>query len=245
MDALEELVGLFLRGKEGDLIAAAQHEVAVGDDDVPRPLDGADEDIALEPGGDLMDGRAVQLLLVGQGELDQPDAAPRKGIDLACAGEPQQVGNFPRRRHLRVDDGRDADLLLDEVQLVAVRRVAHTGDGVAVARLLREHAAQQVQLVGAGDRDEHVGFFDSGFGQGGDGRTVAYDAHHVIRLAQVLHAGLVRVDDRYVVVLLAELPCQRCADLAAAHQNDLHSRKFLSFSSPVGSVLPNENTDLV
>lgn len=37
MDALEELVGLFLRGKEGDLIAAAQHEVAVGDDDVPPP----------------------------------------------------------------------------------------------------------------------------------------------------------------------------------------------------------------
>ena len=61
----------------------------------------------------------------------------------------------------------------------------------------------------------------------------------------MLHAGLVRVDDRYVVVLLAELPRQRCADLAAAHQNDLHSRKFLSFSSPVGSVLPSENTDLV
>ena len=192
-----------------------------------------------------MDGHAVELLRIGQGELDEPDAPVRKGVDLAGAGEAQQVRDLTRCRHFRVDDGRDADLLLDEVQLVAVRRVAHTGDGVAVARLLREHAAQQVQLIRAGDRDKHVGFFNSGFGQGGDGGAIAHNAHHVVGLAQVLHAGLVRVDDCYVVALLAELPRQRCADLAAAHQNDLHSRKFLSFSSPVGSVLPNENTDLV
>ena len=178
-----------------------------------------------------MDGHAVELLRIGQSKLDEPDAPVRKSVDLAGAGEAQQVRDLTRCRHFRVDDGRDADLLLDEVQLVAVRRVAYTGDGVAVARLLREHAAQQVQLIRAGDRDKHVGFFNSGFGQGVDGGAIAHNAHHVVGLAQVLHAGLVRVDDRYVVALLAELPRQRCADLAAAHQNDLHSRKFLSFSS--------------
>ena len=38
----------------------------------------------------------------------------------------------------------------------------------------------------------------------------------------MLHTGLVRVDNRHVVTLFTELPRQRCADLAAAHQNDLH-----------------------
>ena len=38
----------------------------------------------------------------------------------------------------------------------------------------------------------------------------------------MLHTGLVRVDNRHVVTLFTELPRQRCADLSAAHQNDLH-----------------------
>ena len=52
--------------------------------------------------------------------------------------------------------------------------------------------------------------------------TVGNDPVDLIGNGQVLHAGLVRVDDRHAVVFLAELPRQRCADLAAAHQNDLH-----------------------
>ncbi len=32
----------------------------------------------------------------------------------------------------------------------------------------------------------------------------------------MLHTGLVGIDDRDIVAFLAELTCQRCADLAAA-----------------------------
>ena len=105
---------------------------------------------------------------------------------------------------------------------MAVGRVAHAGNGVAVARLFCEHAAQQVQLVRAGDCDEHVRFLHARLGQGGDGRTVAENAHYIVGLPDMLHTGLVRIDNGHVVTLFTELPRQRCADFAAAHQNDLH-----------------------
>ena len=222
IDTLEELVGLLLRGEEGDLVAVLQHKVTVGDDDPAVTLHRADQNVALEAGGDLVDGHAVQPLPLGQRKLDEPHASAREGIDFACAREPQQVGDFLGRCHFGVDDGRDADLLLDKVQLMAVRRVAHAGDGVAVARLFGEHAAQQVQLVRAGDCDEHVRFLHARLGQGGDGRAVAENAHHIVGLPDMLHTGLVRVDNCHVVTLFTELPRQRCADFAAAHQNDLH-----------------------
>ena len=222
IDTLEELVGLLLRGEEGDLVAVLQHKVTVGDDDPAVTLHRADQNVALEAGGDLTDGHAVQPLPLGQRKLDEPHASAREGIDLACAREPQQVGDFLGRCHFGVDDGRDADLFFDKVQLMAVRRVAHAGDGVAVARLFGEHAAQQVQLVRAGDCDEHVRFLHARLGQGGDGRAVAENAHHIVGLPDMLHTGLVRVDNRHVVTLFTELPRQRCADFAAAHQNDLH-----------------------
>ena len=237
MDALEELVGLFLRCKKGDLIAGLEHKITVGDDDPAVALHGADQDIALEPGGDLPDGHAVQCLCLGQGELDQPHPAFRKGIDLAGTGEAQQVGDLPRCRHLRVDDGRNADLLFDEVQLMAVGWVAHTGNGVAVARLFGKHAAEQVQLVRAGDCNEHIRLLDPRLGQRYDGGAVAGNAHHVIGFADMLHTGLVGIDDRDIVAFLAELSCQRCADLAAAHQNDLHRKCPFRSSLLAGRML--------
>ena len=51
-----------------------------------------------------------------------------------------------------------------------------------MARLFGKHAAEQVQLVRAGDRNEHVRILNAGFGQGGDGGAVAHDAQHVVRL---------------------------------------------------------------
>ena len=222
MDALEELLGLLLRSEEGDLIAVLQYEVAVGDDDPAVTLHGADQNVALELGGDLMDGHTVQPLLLGQGELDEPHAPVRKGVDLACTRKAQQMRDLLRRCHLRVDDGRDADLLFDKVQLMAVGRVAHTGDGVAVARLSCEHTAQQVQLIRAGDCNEDIRLLHARLRQGGDGRAVAENAHHVVGFADVLHTGLVRIDNGHIMTLFTELPRQRCADFAAAHQNDLH-----------------------
>ena len=218
-------MGLFLRGKEGDLIALLQHKVTIGDDDPSLTLHRAHQNIALEPGGDLADGYAVQC--IGQRKLDQPHTAVRKGIDLAGTGEPQQMGDLLCRCHFRVDDGGNADLLFDKVQLVAVGRVAHAGNTVAVTRLFGKHAAKQVQFVRAGDRNEHVRILNARLGQGGDGRAIAHDAQHVVAFGQVLHARFVGVHHSHVVAFLAELARQSRADLAAAHQNDLHKKSFL------------------
>ena len=225
IDPLEELVGLLLRGEEGDLVAVLQHKVTVGDDDPAVTLHRAHQNIALEPGGDLADGYAVQC--IGQRKLDQPHTAVRKGIDLAGTGEPQQMGDLLCRCHFRVDDGGNADLLFDKVQLMAVGRVAHTGNAVAVTRLFGKHTAKQVQFVRAGDRNEHVRILNARLGQGGDGRAIAHDAQHVVAFGQVLHARLVGVHHSHVVAFLAELARQSRADLAAAHQNDLHNKSFL------------------
>ena len=227
MDTLEELVRLLLRGKEGDLVAVLQHKVAVGDDNVPAALHRADKDVALEPGGDLADRHAVQFLRCRQGKFDQPHAAARKGIDLAGARKAQQMGDFLGRRHFRVDDGRDTDLLFDKIQLMAVGRVAHAGNGVAMARLFGKHAAQQVQLVRAGHCNKNVCLFNARFRQRGNGGAVAHDAQHIVAFDQMFHTCLIGVHNRDVVAFLAELPRQRGADLAAAHQNDLHNKSFL------------------
>ena len=174
-----------------------------------------------------MDGYAVQPLLFGQRKFNEADTTTRKGIDLAGPREAEQVGNFLGRCHFRVDDGRNADLLFDKVQLMAVRRVAHTGNAVAVTRLFGKHTAKQVQFVRAGDRNEHVRILNARLGQGGDGRAIAHDAQHVVAFGQVLHARLVGVHHSHVVAFLAELARQSRADLAAAHQNDLHNKSFL------------------
>ena len=168
MDALEELVGLFLCSKEGDLIAILQHKVAVRDDDAAAALHSTHQNIALQAGGDLADGHAVQPLLCGECKLDQPHTAVCKGVDLACAREAQQMGDLLCCSHFRIDDGRNADLLFDKVQLMAVGRVTHTGDCMAVARLFGKHAAQQIQLIGAGHGNEHIRIFNAGLCQRGD-----------------------------------------------------------------------------
>ena len=223
MDVEEELMSLLLSSKESDLIAVLQHEVTVGDDDAAIPLHGTDQDIALEPGGYLMDRHAVQPLRLGQRKLDEPHSAACEGIDLAGTREPQQVGDLLGRCHFGVDDGRDADLLLDEIQLMAVGRVTHTGNGVAVSCLFGEHTAQQVQLIRTGDCDEDICIFHSCLGQGGDRRAIAEDTHDVVGFTYMFYPGLVGVDHRYIMALFTELPRQRRADFAAAHQNDFHT----------------------
>ena len=219
----KKLLGLVRGGQEGDQVPAAQHKAAVGDGDRLAALDRADQDIAAHPGGDVADGHPVQAVGLGQRKLDQLHPPAGKGVDLGRAGEAQQPRNLGRGGHLGVDDGRDAGLLADEIQLVAVGRVAHPGDGVAAARLFGKHAAQQVQLVRAGNGDEHVGVLDAGFGQGGDGSAVAHHAQHIVALDDLLDPGLVGVDDGDAVAFLAELAGQGCAHLAAAHKYDLHS----------------------
>ena len=110
---------------------------------------------------------------------------------------------------------------------MAVGRVAHTGDCMAAARLFGKHAAQQIQLIGAGHGNEHIRVFNAGLCQRGDRGTVSHDAQHIVAFRQMFHAGFVGVHDGHIVAFLAELPRQRRADLAAAHQNDLHNKSFL------------------
>ena len=90
-------------------------------------------------------------------------------------------------------------------------------------------AAQQVQLVRAGDGDEHIVVLDASLGQGGDGGAVAHHAQHVVGLDDLFHPGLAGVDDGDAVAFLAQLAGKGRADLAAAYQYDLHMKaSFLS-----------------
>ena len=227
VDALEELVGLFLCCKEGDLIAVLQYKVTVRDDDAAAALHSTHQNIALQAGGDLADGHAIQPLLCSECKLDQPHTAVCKGVDLACTREAQQMGDFLCCSHFRIDDGRNADLLFDKVQLMTVGRVAHTGNCMAVARLFGKHAAQQVQLIRTGHGNEHIRVFNAGLCQRGDRGTVAHDAQHIVAFSQVLHTRFVGIHNGHIMVFLTELPRQRGTNLAAAHQNDLHNKSFL------------------
>ena len=99
---------------------------------------------------------------------------------------------------------------------------------MAFGVLFSHQAAEQVQLVRARDRNKDVRVLHARFRQGGDGRAIAQDAHDVVALANMLHTGLIGVHHCHVMAFLTQLACQCRTDLAAAYQNDLHT-KILSF----------------
>ena len=80
-----------------------------------------------------------------------------KGVDADGAGQAQKPRDFVRRLQLGIDDHRDPELCAQIGELIGVVGGANTCDRCAVSNFFCHRAAEQIELVAGGDRDEQVG----------------------------------------------------------------------------------------
>ena len=148
------------------------------------------------------------------------------------------------RRILGVDDHIDADLPLEEVGLLVVLRAADTGHGVAGPQLFGDQAADDIQLIGAGDCHHQIRRPDAGLQQDLDGGAAALHTQDVQCAVGISQRLEILVDEHQIVVLSAELAGQGVAHLAVADNDDLHVS--LSLQGPASrspSVVPDLAAD--
>ena len=104
---------------------------------------------------------------------------------------------------------------------LAVIRVAHARNRRQLAaRLFGNRAAEQIQLIRAGDGNHQIGLLKPCFLQHAEARAVALNPHHVEHIRRVAHHALVCIHNGDIVPFAHKLLGQRMADLAAAHNND-------------------------
>ena len=155
-DAAEEAARILGRNQHRYLIALAQHGAAAGDAEVMAALQSAEQRAALQILGGLRHGLFVQAVSLGNAEFDQLRRALGKGVDIQGRGQTQKTRDLRGGFQIGIDDHAQTQLLAQEAALHGVVRVADAGDGGAVAGFFGQGAAQQVQLIRAGDRDHQI-----------------------------------------------------------------------------------------
>ena len=98
----------------------------------------------------------MQAVSLGNAEFDQLRRALGKGVDIQGRGQTQKTRDLRGGFQIGIDDHAQTQLLAQEAALHGVVRVADAGDGGAVAGFFGQSAAQQVQLIRAGDRDHQI-----------------------------------------------------------------------------------------
>ena len=143
-DMAEKCRRVLRGGNDGKQVVAAQDKIPIGDKDFVAPFDRADEHVAVGVSRDMADLHAVQPKLGTDAEFKKLHAPLCKGVDLDRGGKAQKPRNLSGCGQLRVDDHGNAELDLDEIQLVVVNRIADSGDRVAVAGFFGDQAAEKI-----------------------------------------------------------------------------------------------------
>ena len=123
---------------------------------------------------------------------------------------------------LGVDGHAQAQLVPQENKLRAVIGVAHARDGLRVAQLPRDKAAENVQFVRRRDGDHQIRVLHAGFALHDVCRAVAADGDYVLFVGNGGEHRRVRIDDHNVMSLRRKIFNKRAADLAAANDHDSH-----------------------
>ena len=178
-ELLHELVGLIRTRDIADHIAVHDGVITTRDDDLVAALDGADQDIDLQNTRDVIHADADDVAVLRHLDADQVDLAAGEAVDLHDRRETKQTLDLLRRRHLRVDDHREVQLVTEVVDLILVLRITDTRDGVTVTFLLRDQAAQHVDFIGVGCGDEDICILDTGLLLDRQHGAVSVDTHDI------------------------------------------------------------------
>ena len=217
----EELGQLVRRGGQINLVARPQDEIAGGDDGLPLPGHGADQDPDPDIPVEVGQLHPVQGGALRQAVLHQLQAALGEGLQLHGRREPQDAGNLSGCRLLRIDGHGEAQLVAHEPQLLFVLWIADAGDGVLHAQLFRHQARQNIDFVTGCGGDQKLGLVHLRLLLHIVAGTISADGHHIINVDDIFNQLGIFVDHRDLVAR-GELLCQCCTDLARAYDDDFH-----------------------
>ena len=176
-----------------ELVAPAQHKIAVRDKNLAPALHHAHQHRRLYLGVQALELYAVELFPRQHTVLHDLNTALGEYVHARRAREAQDARDLARTLKLRVDDHGKPQRLPEEARLGHILRVAYARDDVRRAETARGDAAYHVHLVAARRRDEKVGILrpgaDERFGVGG----VALYAYNVQRIGH-------HVDDVAVLI---------------------------------------------
>ena len=178
-ELLHEFVGLIRTCDIADDITVHDGVVTTRDDDLVAALDRADQDVDLQNTRDVIHADADDVAVLRHLDADQVDLAAGEAVDLHDRREAKQTLDLLRRRHLRVDDHREVQLIPKVVDLILVLRITDTRDSVTVTFLLRDQAAQHVDFIGVGCGDEDICILDTGLLLDRQHRAVSVDTHDI------------------------------------------------------------------
>ena len=194
-------------------------------------LDRADQDLCPCDAGQLHQCPARQRRIRRKLEFQQLDLAAEEGVGLDSRRNAQRPRHLRRADQLRIDGQAQPQIVGNERQLPRVFRVPDAGNGVLRADLLRNEAAQQIQLVLRRYRDDQLRLVDARLQLRGIRRTVSLNAQNVQILNRPLQRRAAAVDNGDLMPLTRKLLRQRTADLSVAHDHDPHGLNSF-FSHP-------------
>ena len=169
-------------GGAGDeqLVTGPGHEAAVGDDDLPLPLCGGEEDgQGAGPAEQVGQGMAHDGVLLPDADADHLHLTPEEGVHVGCRRQAEQAGDLQGGGVLGVDHRVNGQVLLQGGQVLGIGHVPNPGDGVLGAQPLGGEGTEHVDLVHVGGGQDQVCLFGPGFPQDGGGRARPFDAHDV------------------------------------------------------------------
>ena len=185
-------------------------------------LDRADEHLGLRDRRQLHERFAAQRRVGRKLEFEQLDLAAEEGVGLDSRRNAQRPRHLRRADQLRIDGQAQPQIVGNERQFPRVFRVPDAGNGVLRADLLRNEAAQQIQLVRRRHCDQQVCGIHACLDLRLIGRAVSLDAENIERFRRLLKRIGAVVYNGNVMSFPGELLGKRAADLAVSDNDDLH-----------------------
>ena len=166
--------------------------------------------------------QAVQFAAFLHRNLDDFGAALGKGIPFQKGGVLHQPEDLLGGGALGVHHHVQPHALLEQIDVLGVFGAPHAGDGVGAAQLPGDHAAEDIGLIGVGDRDQKIGVRYACGLLDLHGSPVPFQNLDVQGGLRPVERFLLAVDDHQIMSFGHQGLGQRKTDFSVADDNDFH-----------------------
>ena len=178
----QQLLNFCGRCGQTDGIAAFQHKITVGDEDLFVALYETDQELrAVVFDAHLGQTHTVESRVVFQAYLDHFHVLPGKCFDFDGGRQLEHVVKLFCRLFFRIDGKGKGQFSAHEAKrVVIVFGIADTCDSMLGAHAACKKAGEHIQFVRVGYGNEYIGVFDTGLGERFAVGSISDDAHCVI-----------------------------------------------------------------